>query len=162
MDTLNSGDLSLRLEREARTLPGVDSAAIAARSLMRGTGFKISVGMPGTRNGRDLNASNNAVSPDYFATMGIRLVEGRNLRSGDAAKDRKPQPVVVNQAFVRRFFPQGDPIGRVYGIGFDKVLTADYEIVGVVTDTRYRSLREPFQPIAYACMCDSAALNARA
>jgi predicted permease len=157
IDTPKPGDLALRLERGARALPGVESAALGARSLMRGSGWKTSVGLPGTRNGRDLNASSNTVSPDYFCTMGMRLVEGRGLAPGDGAADRKPHIAVVNQAFVRRFFPHTDPIGRTFGTGFDRVVTPDFEIAGIVTDTRYRSLREPFQPIIYSCFCGAAA-----
>jgi predicted permease len=159
IETTATSDVAVRLEQEARALPGVDNAALASRSLMRGSGFKNSVGLPGTRNSRDLNASNNVVSPAYFEAMGIRLLEGRNLSPGDGVKDRKPRPVVVNQAFVQRFFPSTNPIGRTYGIGFDRVLTPDYEIVGVVSNTRYRSLREPFQPISYACFCDAEAIG---
>jgi predicted permease len=151
-----TGDLAVRLEREARALPGVESAALAARGLMRGSGIKTSVGLPGERSGRDLNASLNLVSPDYFATMGVRILQGRNLALDDGVANRKPRPVVVNQAFVRRFLAGTDPIGRSFGMGIDRVATPDFEIVGVVSDTRYRSLREPFQPISYQCFCDAA------
>ena len=150
-------ELAMRLESGARAIPGVESAALAGRSLMRGSGMKTSVGLTGARIGRDLNASTNLVAPDYFRTMGMRLLQGRNLAPGDGLADRKPQPVVVNQAFVRRFLPDANPVGRTFGIGFDRVAAPDYEIVGVVTDTRYRSLREPFQPIAYSCFCDALA-----
>ena len=151
-----AGATVLRLEREARNVPGVQLASLASRSLMRGSGFKQPVGLPGTRNGRDLNASANSVSPAYFETMGIRILQGRGFAPGDG-DGRKPKPVVVNQVFAQRFFPNTNPIGRQYGIGFDRAVTAEFEIVGVVTDTRYRSLREPFQPITYSCFCDAAA-----
>ena len=148
--------LALRVEQEARAIPGVQQVGLASRSLMRGSGFKQSIGLPGTRNGRDLNASANSVSPAYFDTMGIRIIQGRGFAPGDG-DGRKPKPVVVNQAFVRRFFANTNPIGRQYGTGFERVAAAEFEIVGVVTDTRYRSLREPFQPITYSCFCDAAA-----
>src|SRR5215831_13277313 len=154
----SQGDLALRAEREARTAPGVQSAALAARSLMRGSGLKTGVGLPGTRTSRDLNSSTNAVSPEYFETMGIRILQGRGFQPGDAG-DRKPRPAIVNQAFVQRFLPGENPIGRRYGIGMDRLITPDLEIVGVVSDARYRSLREPFQPISYACFCDAAAVG---
>lgn len=150
-------ELALRLESEARAIPGVESAALAGRSLMRGSGMKTSVGLTGSRNGRDLNASTNLVAPNYFRTMGMRLLQGRNLASGDGLAGRNPKPVVVNQAFVHRFLAEANPIGRTFGIGFDRVAGADYEIVGVVSDARYRSLREPFQPILYSCFCDALA-----
>jgi ABC-type antimicrobial peptide transport system permease subunit len=61
--------------------------------------------------------------------------------------------VVVNQSFVRRFFPAGNPLGRQVGIGRDQVVAAAYQIVGVASDSRYRSFREPFQPTLFSCFC---------
>ncbi|MDE3164534.1 MAG: ABC transporter permease [Acidobacteriota bacterium] len=151
-----AGDLAMRLERGARALPGVESAAVAARSLMRGSGWKVAAGLPGSRNRRELNASSNTVSPEYFATMGMRIVAGRSLAAGDGVREGQPRKVVVNQAFARRFFPGTYPVGGKFGIGFDRVVTPDFEIVGVVTDARYRSLREPFQPTMYTCWCGAA------
>jgi ABC-type antimicrobial peptide transport system permease subunit len=60
---------------------------------------------------------------------------------------------VVNQSFARRFFLGGNPLGRQFGIGRDQVVTAAFEIVGVVSDSRYRSFREPFQPTLFSCFC---------
>jgi hypothetical protein len=61
-----------------------------------------------------LNTSLNVVSPEYFAAMGIRLVAGRDFTSADDPR-AKPAKVVVNQAFVRRFFPNTDPLGQRFG-----------------------------------------------
>jgi cell division protein FtsX len=57
--------------------------------------------------------------------------------------------VIVNRAFVRRFFPDTDPIGRKFGIGTDKIVPAEFEIIGVVGDAKYRSLREVVPPTIY-------------
>ncbi len=144
--------LAVRLEREAQAIPGVAKAAAGSRSLMRGSGLKTAVAMPGQRAGHDLNASSNMVSPAWFDTMGMAVVAGRNLTEADGV-ERTPAAVVVNQSFVRRFFPRGDPLGRQFGIGRDQVVKAAFEIVGVVSDARYRSLREPFQPTIFSCFC---------
>ena len=141
----------LRLEREARGLPGVASVSLAARSLMRGSGVKYSVGLPGTRNTDRLNASINMVAPEYFDTMGMRIVAGRGLRESDAV-EQKPAKVVVNEAFVRRFFPKENPVGRYFGMGYNTVIRPDFEIVGVVSDARYRSVREDFTPTTFQCL----------
>jgi predicted permease len=145
-------DLALRLEREARAIPGVAQASTASRSLMRGSGFKTAVALPGMRSGHELNASTNKVSPAWFETMGITILAGRGLAETDGAQ-RTPAPVMVNQSFVRRFFPQGEPLGRQFGVGRDQMATAAFEIVGVVSDSRYRSFREPFQPTLFSCFC---------
>ena len=127
---------------------------------MRGSGLKTAVALPGSRAGHDLNASSNTVSPAWFDTMGVSLLAGRILNEADGATDRKATPAVVNQTFVRRFFPEGAPLGKQFGIGRDTVVGAAFEIVGVVTDSRYRSFREPFQPTIFTCMCGAQAVNA--
>jgi ABC-type antimicrobial peptide transport system permease subunit len=99
-----------------------------------------------------LNASTNMVSPAWFETMGMSILAGRGLGEADGA-ERTPTPVVVNRSFVQRFFPQGDPLGRQFGIGRDQIVKAQFEVVGVVSDARYRSLREPFQPTIFSCFC---------
>ena len=132
-----------------RELPGVQSAGIAVLGLMRGTGMKTTVAPEGQMTPRSdfLNTSLNSVSPEYFETMGIPFLAGRNFR-GDEPKS-KPAPAIVNRAFVRRFFPAGDPIGRKFGTGTDKIVNGDYQIIGVVGDAKYRSLREPIPPTIY-------------
>jgi predicted permease len=144
--------LAERLERETRTLPGVAAAAVGSRSLMRGSGIKTAVALPGQRGPHDLNASINAVSPPWFETMGMKIVAGRNLAELDGAESA-PTRVVVNQTFARRFFPGENPLGRKFGVGRDQLARASFEIVGVVTDARYRSFREPVQPTFFSCAC---------
>ena len=88
--------------------------------------------------------------------MGISLVAGRNLTLADGAEG-SPTRVVVNQSFARRFFPNQNPLGRQFGMGRDQIVKAAFEIVGVVTDARYRSFREPFQPTLFSCFCGARA-----
>jgi hypothetical protein len=81
--------------------------------------------------------------------MGIRLVAGRDFTGAEDPK-AKPQKVVVNQAFVRRFFPSIDPLGQRFGAGPpQRVVDGMFEIVGVVSDAKYRSMREPLMPTVY-------------
>ncbi|MCU1238577.1 MAG: hypothetical protein JWP63_6544, partial [Candidatus Solibacter sp.] len=151
--------LAARLEREARAIPGVALAAVGSRSLMRGSGMKTAVAMPGQRGPHDLNASTNSVAPAWFDTMGMKIVDGRGLADGDGTDDG-PTPAVVNQAFAKRFFPNESPLGRYFGIGRDQIARASYRIIGVVTDSRYRSFREPIQPTLFTCMCNARAGDA--
>ena len=149
---LKGGDKSPiweQLRQEALRLPGVRSASIAWKGLLRGTGAKATVGLPGTHPTEVdfLNASLNGVSPEYFETMGIRVVAGRGFVRSDRPQDGI-QPTIVNQAFVRRFFPGVDPIGRLFGRG-SSVIKPTERIVGVVSDSQYRGLREPVPPVYY-------------
>jgi hypothetical protein len=96
-----------------------------------------------------LNTNLNVISPDYFATMGIRLLAGRDFTTADDPK-AKPEKVVVNRAFVRRFFSNIDPLGQRFGAGPpQRVVTRIFEIIGVVSDAKYRSMREPMMPMVY-------------
>ncbi len=147
---------SRSLLQKARALPGVSSASIAMRALMRGTGVKATFGAAGTRIGPAdfLNSSLNEVTPDYFDTMGMHLVSGRAFNWFDRDSGT-PRKVIVNQAFVRRFFPGKNPLGERFGFpGAGGIARADSEIIGVVSDAKYRSLREPIPPTVYNPVVD--------
>jgi predicted permease len=77
------------------------------------------------------------VSPDYFETMGTPLVQGRFIGTQDTASSRRV--AVVDETFVRKFFPGKEPIGRHFGMGGIVGHSGDYEIVGVVQDTQFNS-----------------------
>lgn len=139
--TEQTRSLRQALTEKVRELPGVASVAIASRGLMRGSGIKVTITPPGQQPSpaNFLNASINSVTPGYFETMGMRFLAGRDLTPSEPATR-----VVINQAFARYFFPGLDPIGRTFGNPPDTK-----EIVGVVTDAKYRSLREPMTPTYY-------------
>jgi predicted permease len=125
--------------------------AMATRGVMRGRGIGTTVALAGQRPSATdfLNTNLNVVSAGYFATMGMRLVAGRDFTRSDDPKAR-PGTVIVNQAFVRRFLPNIDPLGRRFGAGPpQRVVTTMFEIVGVVSDAKYRSMREPMMPAVY-------------
>lgn len=147
-----SSSLQSRLLASVRGLPGVESAGIASRGVMRGTGTKVTVAPTGKRvpNSDFMNTSTNVVSPEYFETMGIRVLAGRNFRLHEPKI--KPPPAMVNRAFVRHFFPGTDGIGQTFGFGMalGKTAAADYQIIGVVSDAKYRSLREVIPPTMYS------------
>jgi predicted permease len=138
------------LER-VRALPGVRSTALAGIGLMRGTGIKMTIGPAGQKPSPAdfLNASLNVITPEYFDTMGVRLAAGRGFLGNEKADLSRRSPVIVNQTFARRFFPREDPIGKAFGMGMNVAVKDDYEIIGVVSDAKYRSLREPIQPTFY-------------
>jgi predicted permease len=90
----------------------------------------------------------DSVGPDFFRTLGTRLVAGRDFNAHD---DLSAAPVaIVNEAFVRQFFQGRNPIGEAFQVeappGEPRPLI---QIVGVVKNTKYIDLREPFSPIVY-------------
>ena len=143
--------------RRARSLPGVEAVSLAQCALMRGIGFKGSAGRTGSRIAFAdlLNFSLNGVSLDHFANMRMRITRGRTFEAAD--NHGKPRPAIVSESFARQFFPGMDPIGQTFGTGgLGSVIRPDKVIVGVVNDTKYRSMREIPPPTAYSLLDDGA------
>ncbi len=142
------------LRDKVAALPGVESAALASRGVMRGVGLKMTLAPEGITLPANtfLNTSGNNVSPGYFATMGIPLVEGRDLTLEDVG--RRPLRAVVNRAFADAFFPHQDPIGKMLVQGTDGTKLPTYTIVGLVASAKYRSLREPDAPTIYTPLAE--------
>ena len=93
---------------------------------------------------RQQTAAVRTVSPTFFEAAGTRILSGRTFQSGDGAA------VIVNEAFVRRYLPDRDPIGESFYWGFPVVRFGEpLPIIGVVEDIRYRSLTEPAEPTFY-------------
>jgi predicted permease len=98
--------------------------------------------------GEQMNPQCNAVSPGYFATMGVPLLEGRDFDDRDSATIRHPgipfpvpKVVIVNEKLAKQYFGSHSAIGRHIGIGNQPGDIADMEIVGVVKDFRYQGIR---------------------
>lgn len=126
---------------------------------MRGMGSVITVAPAGRqpRVADFLSTTYDFVSPEYFETMGMHILFGRGFTASDVPvpKSTGPIKVVVNQAFVQRIFPDTPPIGKLFGAGGPgEAVGAQYEIAGVVSDAKYRSLRAPVVPISYTCRTD--------
>ena len=83
----------------------------------------------------DISVSWLRVSPDYFKTIGTPVLRGRPITEQDTATSQRV--AVVDESFVKKFFPKEDPIGQHFGFAQDGH-SGDYEIVGVVKDTQYR------------------------
>jgi predicted permease len=138
--------LALLLER-VRALPGVTSASVASVGVMRGRGVVWTVAPEGEpiTPAHLLATAGNTVSLDYVETMGMRVVEGRSFTVSDwnALRPDSAVPALVNQAFATKFFPDGSRLGRHFGPPANGFGSARYVVVGVVSDAKYRSLREP-------------------
>ena len=124
-----------------RAVPGVSSVAISGWPLlgriMINSDISINGAPPSPTPAWFLN-----VSPGWFATMKIPLDSGRDFRP----QDTSPGAAIVNETFVKTYFPGQDPIGRTFAHGGHRALN---KIVGVTADVPYHDLREPNRAIFY-------------
>ncbi|HVT41242.1 MAG TPA: ADOP family duplicated permease [Gemmatimonadaceae bacterium] len=129
-----------RVLETVRTQPGVESVALTSQLPLSGDfdGYGVhSQTHPRANPEEDPSGFRYAVTPGYFATMRIPLVRGRLFTDGD--RPDQPPVVIINESFVRRLLPTGDPIGQRVRVG-----AADTgpwrEVVGIVKDVRQISL----------------------
>jgi predicted permease len=135
-----------RVQEQVSALPGVRSAALAYIVPISGGGMRTSVTVEGyqPRPNEDTELNTNIISPNFFKTLGIPLVQGRDFNATDT--QGAPGVVIVNEEFARRYFPGADPLGK-------RVRTDSegpyLEVVGVAKNAKYRGLREEPLPFFY-------------
>ncbi len=129
------------LER-LRSAPGVKSAAIASVPILSGDEWDSSMAVEGhqPKDGEDMQAFMNALSPAYFETMNIPLLEGRDFRSSDAKEESTV--AIVNRKFAEHFFKGQSPVGKRLGFGGGPGTKLTIEIIGVAADSLYEGPRE--------------------
>ena len=126
-------------------LPGVLRVSTVQTRLLSGGGNNAHVDFPG-RPSSDTNRANlNAVGDGFFETLRIPLLAGRTTERQDMRPNA--EAVVVDEAFARRYFPTENPLGRRFGLSPKE--NNRYEIVGVVGNSRYNSMRDDAYPTIY-------------
>jgi predicted permease len=146
------GPVNQRIEDEFKALPGVKSAGLALYSTLEGNnwGERVFVeGRPAPGPEENNNSSWDRVSPQFFQTVGQPIIRGRAFTDQDTATSQ--MVAVVNQTFVKKFFPKEDPIGRHFGV-FDQKYASNFEIVGIVADAKYNNPREPYRSMYFRPM----------
>ena len=129
---------------EARRLPGVtDAAYVSALPMVwRGGIWPVIVDGRSQNRAEGTSASLRYVTPGFFATMGIPIQAGRDVSETDTIDH--PFVAVVSESFVRRYWPDQQPIGRHFTFGLH-----DREVIGVVHDVRVRGLERSSEPQVY-------------
>ncbi len=123
-----------------RALPGVQHAAVAAKLPIAGCSSFGPVTTPGTgAGGPGLDASLNRVSADYFSTLSLPLLEGRDIAAGD--REGGPPVAVINRTMADRLFPAGQAIGGQFVAGRGD-FRREFTVIGVVANATYRALQE--------------------
>jgi predicted permease len=152
-DQTRIATLYAQLLERLPSVAGVRTATLSTPALLSGsmnlTGIFIQ-GRARPERGSDRPGGRNTinhvtVAPNFFEAMGIPLVAGRRFSERD--NQTAPKVVIINEAAVRKYFPGENPIGRRFGGTFER--SGELEIVGIVSDVKYNSVRDAVPPTKY-------------
>ena len=135
-----------RLFERLDNLPGVRAATFARTPLIANDNSANGILLPGETEmaTRPHPTSRQTARENYFTTMEIPLLGGRDFTAQD--DQRGPFVAIVNQTFVRRYFPNDDALGKRVTFKYNK---REVEIIGIVADTKYTRQREENKPLLY-------------
>src|ERR1700729_3535844 len=145
--------------QRVQAIPGVQYAAFAWGVPLTGNNWPATLEIedqpPVVKESDKTALPLRAVTPDYFKLMGMALMDGREFRSTD--DDKAPNVAIVNQAFARRYFPQGNVLGRKFWMnGRDKPGT---EIIGEIANGRTDDLTQEASPEIYLSLWQATAFS---
>lgn len=149
-----------QLSDNLRSIPGVQSVGLASMRILENDEWDSSMTVEGYNPAKPDDRAEpymNQISPNYFATLGVPIVLGRDftvndnreVKNGPQPDDWTPTAVMINEKFARRYFPVQNPIGRHLGFGIDPGTHTDMEIIGVVKNIKYTNLRDEIPEQAY-------------
>lgn len=137
-----------RVEAELRAQPGVTGATAAMVGLLAGNSWGTDVSVQGFQKGPDTDANSrlNAVGVGYFRTLGMPLIAGREFTEADSLK--APKVAIVNERFLKKFnVKRENAVGTM--MAQDGGTKLDMQIVGVVQDAKYNSVKQDVPPIFF-------------
>jgi predicted permease len=141
-------------------LPGVQSVGLASMRILENNEWDSSMSVEGYNPDKPDDRAEpymNQISPNYFATLGVPIVAGRDFTMADNHEVKHgpeedsfvPTVVMINETFAKKYFAGRNPLGRHLGFGTDPGTPTDMEVVGVVKDIKYTNLRDEIPPQAY-------------
>jgi predicted permease len=135
-------DFYRQLRENLDAIPGVEASGFAVIPVLSGDEWDNSIAIEGfSHSATDMpDPHMQFISPDYFRTMNIPMLTGRDFRMSDGRD--APKVCIVNEKFAKRYFKDGNALGRHIGMGGNPGTKLDIEIVGVVRDTKYESMRD--------------------
>jgi predicted permease len=145
------------------SVPGVQSASLASVRILEDNEWDSSMtaeGFSPPTPDAHPEPYMNQISPNYFATLGVPIVKGRDFRPTDTLEVKhnpeekgdmgwQPSVIMINETFAKKYFSGRDPVGLHLGFGSDPGTPTDMEIIGVVKDIKYTSLRDEIPPQAF-------------
>jgi len=142
---------SALLER-LQSMPGVEAVALARRSPIDFSTERRRFSVPGIEPSRGQDGvSGNVVTPDFFQTLGVRIVRGRGFTAGDRAG--APNVAVISEAAARAYFGEANPLGWTVLLGGEELPVT---IVGLAADVRHEDMRESPPPMLYTPLAQPA------
>ncbi len=131
-----------QIVERVRALPGVSSASLAVTVPLGGGSWRTGIHVEGQSSAdQQIPCDYNITAPRYFETLGMPLVAGRDFNQQDSAE--APGVVIINETFVRRLFPNQNPLGKRLFLPNSRGESGRYiEIVGVAKDAKYHTLLE--------------------
>jgi macrolide transport system ATP-binding/permease protein len=142
-----------RLLDRVKAMPGVSSASLTSILPLSFASREADIAIEGKApppDGSGLFVGTNTVGPDYFATMGIPLAQGREFGLQD--NESALQVIVINETMARRFWPGENPIGRRVRLALSTAQQQPLEVIGVVKDSKSSTLGEQAQPMMYQAL----------
>jgi predicted permease len=138
-----------QLRERVAALPGVRGVGSSEIALLTGTDMGGNITVEGRENlESDLSHVNfDAVSPNYFSTLGVPLLRGREFNAGDTGAS--PKVAIINEAMAKMFFPNRDPIGVHFAQGGGNDVKPNIEIVGTVKNAKEANVRTEDRPYFY-------------
>src|SRR5262249_15188452 len=130
----------------ALAIRGVIAAGSANIGPLRGSGWNEFVEVVGRSAGERVLADFDRISPEYFKTVAIPLLAGRDFGAGDTVAS--PPVAIINQTMARKLGAE-NPLGQRFHMPESDTPAKSYEIVGIVADSKYRKLQQEIGPIVY-------------
>jgi predicted permease len=141
-----------RLTENLRSIPGVQSVGLAAMRILEDSEWDSSITVEGysAKNDEHIQAYMNQVGPGYIQTLGVPILAGRDFTIKDNEEVKhgpdtfgwNPTKAIVNEKFAKKYFGTTNAVGHRVGFGNDPGTKTDIEIIGVIKDIKYTSLRD--------------------
>jgi predicted permease len=141
-------DFYQRLEESIRAIPGVEHATVSLVPLLTDSNWGTSISIDGFSKGPDTDDGSkyNEVGPGFFRALNVPILAGREFTASDGME--APKVAVVNEAFVRKFSPSENVLGKRMSTGSNQGKN-DIEVVGIAHDTKYSQVKDPPPPLVY-------------
>src|SRR5713226_583097 len=149
-----------QLSEALGSIPGVQSVGLASMRILEDNEWDSGMSVEGFTPAKpDEHAQPymNSIGSNYFATLGVPIVAGRDFRVNDNHEvkhgpevwDWSPTTVMINEKFAKKYFPGRNPIGLHIGFGTNPGTPTDMEVIGVVKDFKYTNLRDEIPEQAF-------------